>query len=81
MLFLSTKKYPNEAEFDEFLNSHGGLTNAFTDIEDTVFYFEVNYPHLDLALDRFAQVFSLTSVVSSSFLFNSLLVFYQSSLQ
>lgn len=34
-----------------------GSSNAYTDTEDTVYYFECNDSHLDQALDRFAQFF------------------------
>ena len=41
MLFLGTKKYPQEDSFASFLSSNGGGSNAFTDSEDTVYYFEM----------------------------------------
>lgn len=33
-LFLGTSKYPTENEYEEFLNKHGGYSNAYTDMED-----------------------------------------------
>ena len=57
MSFLGTKKYPKEAEFSEFLSSHGGSTNAYTDQEDTVYYFDINSDFLNDGLDRFSQFF------------------------
>ena len=57
MSFLGTKKYPKEEEFSEFLSSHGGSTNAYTDQEDTVYYFDISADFLDDALDRFSQFF------------------------
>jgi insulysin len=39
------------------LNSHGGNSNAFTDLEDTNYYFDVTAASLEGALDRFAQFF------------------------
>ena len=41
MLFLGTEKYPVENCYSSFLNSHGGHSNAYTDQEDTVYYFDV----------------------------------------
>jgi len=38
-LFLGTNKYPTENEYEEFLNKHGGYSNAYTDMEDTNYYF------------------------------------------
>ena len=30
MLFLGTRKYPQESEYTQFLTEHGGSSNAFT---------------------------------------------------
>eukprot|EP00058_Branchiostoma_floridae_P015652 XP_002601140.1 hypothetical protein BRAFLDRAFT_75587 [Branchiostoma floridae] len=57
MLFLGTKKYPSENEYNRFLNEHGGASNAFTAAEHTNYYFDVSSQHLEGALDRFAQFF------------------------
>lgn len=37
MLFLGTKKYPDENEFSTYLSDHGGSSNAYTDSEDTAY--------------------------------------------
>ncbi len=57
MLFLGTKKYPEEGEYAQFLSSNGGYDNAYTDSENTNFYFSVNSGKLEEALDRFSQFF------------------------
>jgi insulysin len=70
MLFLGTEKYPREEEYEEFLGSNGGMSNAYTDMEDTNYHFNVApLDHdgeekqggvssaLSGALDRFAQFF------------------------
>ena len=66
MLFLGTKKYPNEDEYENFLSQFGGYSNAYTDMEDTNYFFSVTTPSTDDnttsealagALDRFAQFF------------------------
>lgn len=67
MLFLGTEKYPKEEEYEEFLGSNGGMSNAYTDMEDTNYYFNVAplgeeegkgvSAALAGALDRFAQFF------------------------
>uniref|UniRef100_A0A7S4HIU6 Insulin-degrading enzyme n=1 Tax=Odontella aurita TaxID=265563 RepID=A0A7S4HIU6_9STRA len=41
MLFLGTEKYPNEEEYEAFLSRNGGSSNAYTDMEDTNYYFNV----------------------------------------
>lgn len=38
---MGSQRYPGEDEFDEFVSSHGGYTNAHTDAEETCFLFEV----------------------------------------
>ena len=57
MLFMGTRKYPGENEFEEFLSQAGGSSNAYTDCEATVYTFEVRPAGLQEALDRFAQFF------------------------
>ena len=35
MIFLGSKRYPGEAEFEEFLSENGGESNAYTECEYT----------------------------------------------
>lgn len=57
MVFMGSKKYPDENAFDSFIKKHGGSDNASTDCEQTVFQFEIHGKYLYEALDRFAQFF------------------------
>ncbi len=57
MLFLGTDKYPDAAEYERFITEHGGSRNAYTSMEHTNYFFDVNAPYLPEALDRFAQFF------------------------
>lgn len=57
MLFLGTKKYPQESEFDRFITEHGGLNNAFTENDKTSYLFTVDHAAFEEALDRFASFF------------------------
>jgi insulysin len=57
LLFMGTEKYPIENEYSQFLNEHGGNSNAFTDSENTNYYFDVGHAHLEHSLDIFAQFF------------------------
>jgi len=52
MLFLGTKKYPEENDFDKFLTDNGGASNAWTDEDNTNYYFDVAPESLGGALDR-----------------------------
>jgi insulysin len=57
MLFLGTDKYPDAAEYAEFVTEHGGNRNAYTSFEHTNYFFDINATYLPEALDRFAQFF------------------------
>ena len=57
MLFLGTEKYPQPGEYKQFISSHGGSDNAYTALEDTNYYFDIDKNYLEPALDRFAQFF------------------------
>lgn len=58
MIFMGSKKYPNENEFDAYIKKCGGYDNADTDAEETSFYFEIPMKCLDGALDRFSNLLS-----------------------
>ena len=57
MLFLGSKKYPKENYFDETLKCHGGSSNAYTALFETVYYFTVNSNYLEKILDIFSRFF------------------------
>ncbi len=57
MLFLGTEKYPAVEEYSQYLAKFQGESNAFTDEEDTNYYFSVNHEGFEGALDRFSQFF------------------------
>ena len=57
MMFLGTKKYPQQNDFRKFLSRNGGEYNASTGLHHTVYYFDVATEKLEGALDRFAQFF------------------------
>ncbi|KRX66110.1 Insulin-degrading enzyme [Trichinella sp. T9] len=57
MLFLGTKKYPKDNEYQSYLVAHGGNSNAYTSTDHTNYHFDVAPEFLGGALDRFAQFF------------------------
>lgn len=69
LLFMGTKKYPEENEYNQYLSSNSGGSNAYTSSTSTNYFFDVSsQPHageasatnpspLYGALDRFAQFF------------------------
>lgn len=57
MLFLGTAKYPDPGEYQTFISQHGGSHNAYTSLENTNYFFDIDAQHLEPALDRFAEFF------------------------
>lgn len=57
MLFLGTKKYPEESGYSRFISENGGTTNAYTSNMFTNYMFEVENKAFPEALDRFANFF------------------------
>ncbi len=51
LLFKGTEKRPTAKEVAEAIDSVGGVLNAGTDREYTVYYVKAARPHMDLALD------------------------------
>lgn len=56
MIFMGSKKYPRENEYDSVINKSGGENNASTDVEQTCFYFEVPMSALNKTLDVFTNL-------------------------
>lgn len=54
---MGSEKYPNENEFQQFLENSGGSRNAETKTDQTIFYFDVREQLLDDALDRISYFF------------------------
>jgi secreted Zn-dependent insulinase-like peptidase len=65
MVFMGSKKYPEENYYDSFITSHGGNCNAYTEGEYTVYQFDVSSEYFDNALDIFAQCF-ISPILSMS---------------
>ena len=57
MLFQRSQKYPNEAEYMDYLGANGGSTNAYTSTDNTNYFFEIAPAGLLGAVDRLAQFF------------------------
>ncbi len=57
MLFMGNKAYPVESEFFKYVYDHGGIVNAYTSTDRTVYMFSVNNDALPPALDRFSHFF------------------------
>jgi insulysin len=58
MLFFASEAYPDEDYFRTFIQSHNGYTNAYTDKEETNFFFTINSDSLKGALDIFSHAFT-----------------------
>lgn len=55
MIFMGSEKYPNENDFEQYVQNAGGFFNANTHLEETIFYFGISEEYLDGALDRFSE--------------------------
>lgn len=58
MLFFGSERFPGEDAFKEFVDSHGGRSNAFTTEDHTAYQFQVSAPAFLDAVDRFGAFFS-----------------------
>ncbi len=57
MLFMGSKKYPNENEFSQYLSDHRGLHNAYTAGDRTVYMFSVMNNAFEGSIDRWSRFF------------------------
>lgn len=57
MLFMGTETYPDENEYFQYIFDHGGIVNAYTAPDRTVYMFSVNNDSFQGALDRFSHFF------------------------
>ncbi|KAL3316408.1 Nrd1 complex RNA-binding subunit [Cichlidogyrus casuarinus] len=54
---MGSQKYPNENDFEDFISKRGGSTNAYTQNEMTMFYFDINAANFFEGFDRFINFF------------------------
>ena len=66
MLFMGTEKYPVENAYSAYLSSHGGSSNAYTDQENTVYYFDIQTDFLEESLNMFSSFFTCPLFAESS---------------
>lgn len=66
MVFMGSSKYPKENHYDNFVSSHGGSCNAYTEVEYTSYQFDVTSQHFSEALDIFANCFISPTLSFSS---------------
>ena len=57
MLFLGTKKFPEENQYAHFINEHGGNQNAYTSQDHTVYIYSIDNAYFQQSLERFADFF------------------------
>jgi len=55
MLFLGSKKYPNEDEYREYIRKGSGSCNAYTSDHDTNYHFNISNKMFEGALDYFSN--------------------------
>ena len=57
MLFLGTKEFPQVGDYEDFLNKNGGGHNAYTSIDHTNYFFDVDHRAYEEALKKFSRFF------------------------
>jgi len=57
MLFLGSKKYPDETHFENAVKKYGGKSNAYTDHFETVYYFSAFNDGIENLMDIFSHFF------------------------
>ena len=57
LLTMGSKKYPDENEYGEYLAKNGGKSNAQTENNKTIYFFNISNEAFEGALDRFAHMF------------------------
>ena len=57
MLFLGSKKYPDEKYFNNNIKKYGGFSNAWTNMFETVYYFSVFNDGIEYLMDIFSRFF------------------------
>lgn len=66
MLFMGSKEFPSENEYDDFLARNSGASNAYTEAEMTNYHFDVNPAQLHSALHRFSGFFTAPLCLEAS---------------
>ena len=66
MLFMGTKKYPNENHFEKFLSQHGGSHNAATAEDWTYYFFDIKNDKFNETLDIFSEFFKTPKFTESA---------------
>ncbi len=66
MLFIQTKTYPEIDGFQHFISANGGQSNAYTALDHTNYFFDVQPSAFNEALDRFAHFF-IDPVISAEY--------------
>ena len=57
MLFLGSEKYPDAGSFDGYVAGHGGSHNAYTSLQHTNYFFDIESNAFFEGLDRFSSMF------------------------
>jgi len=57
LLFLGTKEFPKVGDYENYLNTNGGGHNAYTSIDHTNYFFDINHVGFEGGLERFSRFF------------------------
>lgn len=54
---MGTERHPDEKAYSKFIDGHNGYDNAYTDNEETNYYFSVSNEYFQEALELFSEFF------------------------
>lgn len=66
MLFMGTKQYKKENYFQQFLNENNGSSNAYTQLNDTNYFFDIDNESFKKGLNIFSYFFKTPLINESS---------------
>lgn len=66
MLFIQTEAYPEPSGFQDFVSANGGSTNAYTALDHTNYFFDVQVSAFPEALDRWGHFF-ISPIISPEY--------------
>ncbi|KAI5184594.1 insulysin [Nematocida homosporus] len=66
MLFMGTETHPHENYYMDYIHSHNGSSNAYTDSEVTNYYFDIDAGYLKEAIHIFSGFFRCPLILASA---------------
>lgn len=65
MLFMGSDRFPEPGEYRKFITENGGDSNAYTSLDQTVYYFNIVDTKFKDGLERFASFFTCSKLTEA----------------